>query len=91
MPTLDATRALQSSERIWEREILPALHEYIKIPNKSPAYEPRWQENMDRAVALIEAWCRRQPVAGLQLEVIRLGDRTPVILMEITGQGTPER
>ena len=88
MPTLDATRALQSSERIWEQEILPALHEYIKIPNKSPAYEPRWQENMNKAVALIEGWCRRQPVPGLQLEVIRLGDRTPVILMEIPGQGT---
>src|SRR5947209_19357799 len=88
MPTLDATRALQSSERIWEQEILPALYEYIRIPNKSPAYEPRWQENMNKAVALIEGWCRRQPVAGLQLEVIRLEDRTPVILMEIPGQGS---
>ncbi len=88
MPTLDATRALQSSERIWEQEILPALHEYIRIPNKSPAYEPRWQENMNKAVALIEAWCRARPVAGLSLEVVRLGDRTPVILMEIPGQGS---
>src|SRR5581483_1894362 len=88
MPTLDATRALQSSERIWEQEILPALHEYIRIPNKSPAYEPRWQENMNKAVALIEAWCRARPVAGLSLEVVRLGDRTPVNLMEIPGQGS---
>jgi acetylornithine deacetylase/succinyl-diaminopimelate desuccinylase-like protein len=87
MPTLDATRALQSSERIWEQEILPALHQYIRIPNKSPAYEPRWQPDMERAVALIEEWCRRQPVAGLQLEVVRLESRTPVILMEIPGQG----
>jgi acetylornithine deacetylase/succinyl-diaminopimelate desuccinylase-like protein len=87
MPTLDAPRALQSSERIWEQEILPALHQYIRIPNKSPAYEPKWQENMDRAVALIEEWCRRQPVAGLTVDVVRLPDRTPVILMEIPGQG----
>ena len=88
MPTLDATRALQSSQRIWDQEILPALQEYIRIPNKSPAYEPRWQQNMDRAVALIEAWCRRQPVAGLQVEVVRLQGRTPVILMEVPGQGS---
>jgi acetylornithine deacetylase/succinyl-diaminopimelate desuccinylase-like protein len=87
MPTLDATRALQSSEQIWEQEILPALQEYIRIPNKSPAFEPRWQQNMDRAVALIEYWCRRQPVAGLQVEVIRLPERTPVIYMEVPGQG----
>jgi acetylornithine deacetylase/succinyl-diaminopimelate desuccinylase-like protein len=87
MATLDATRALQSSERIWEQEILPALQEYIRIPNKSPAFEPRWQQNMDRAVALIEHWCRRQPVAGLQVEVIRLPERTPIIYMEVPGQG----
>ncbi|HEY4729487.1 MAG TPA: M20 family metallopeptidase [Myxococcales bacterium] len=88
MPTLDAPRALQTSQRIWDQEILPALYEYIRIPNKSPAYEPRWQQNMDRAVALIEGWCRKQPIAGLQLEVVRLPGRTPVILMEIPGEGS---
>ena len=88
MPTLDAPRALQSSQRIWDQEILPALYEYIRIPNKSPAFEPRWQQNMDRAVALIEGWCRKQPVAGLQVEVVRLPGRTPVILMEIPGEGS---
>ena len=35
MPTLDANRALQSSERIWVQEIVPALHEYIRIDRKS--------------------------------------------------------
>jgi acetylornithine deacetylase/succinyl-diaminopimelate desuccinylase-like protein len=87
MPTLDAPRALQSSERIWEQEIVPALYEYIRIPNKSPAYETRWQQNMDRAVALIEGWCRRQAIEGLTVEVIRLENRTPVIFMEVPGQG----
>src|SRR5207237_9799088 len=82
MPTLPAPRALQSSQRIWDQEILPALYEYIRIPNKSPAYEPRWQQNMDRAVALIEAWCRKQPIAGLSLEAVRLEHHTPVIYME---------
>src|SRR5881392_3139749 len=88
MPTLDAPRTLQSSQRIWEQEIVPALYEYIRIPNKSPAYDARWQQNMDRAVSLIEGWCRRQPVEGLAVEVIRLEARTPVILMEIPGQGS---
>ena len=65
MPTFDPQRALQSSQGIWDQEILPPLHEYIRIPNKSPAYEPRWQQNMDRAVALIQGWCRKQPVTRL--------------------------
>src|SRR5258708_4945015 len=87
MGNFEPEQALRSSGRIWDDEILPALHDYIRIPNKSPAYESKWQENMDRAVALIEAWCRKQPVAGLTVEVVRLPNRTPVILMEIPGAG----
>src|SRR5438105_2165984 len=87
MPNLDAKKALESSEQIWEREIVPALDEYIRIPNKSPAYEPNWQANMDLAVALIESWCRKQPIQGLKVEVVRLEKRTPIILMEIPGTG----
>ena len=41
---------------------------------------------MDKAVALIEGWCRGRPIEGMQLEVVRLEGRTPVILMEIPGQ-----
>jgi acetylornithine deacetylase/succinyl-diaminopimelate desuccinylase-like protein len=88
MPTLDAPRAVQSSQAIWDQEILPSLYEYIRIPNKSPAYEPRWQREMDRAVALIEGWCRKQPIPGLSVQVVRLEDRTPVIFMEIPGEGS---
>src|SRR2546430_6209212 len=88
MPTLDAPRALQSSQRMWDEQILPALYEYIRIPNKSPAFDPRWQQNMDRAVALIEGWCRKQPVRGLSVEVVRLENRTPVIFMEVPGEGS---
>src|ERR1041384_5145525 len=85
--SLDPKRALEESARIWESEIVPALQEYIRIPNKSPAYEPNWQANMDRAVALIEGWCSKQPVKGLQVEVVRLPGRTPVIWMEVPGSG----
>src|SRR5207253_736139 len=87
-PALRNSCALPSSQRMWDEEILPALYEYIRIPNKSPAFDPRWQQNMDRAVALIEGWCRKQPVAGLSLEVVRLENRTPVIYMEVPGQGS---
>ena len=27
----------------WDREILPALHDYIRIPNESPLFDPDWQ------------------------------------------------
>jgi acetylornithine deacetylase/succinyl-diaminopimelate desuccinylase-like protein len=84
---LDAKSAAAFSEQVWESSILPALTEYIAIPNKSPAYDPKWQEagHMDRAVALIEGWCRAQKIPGLTLEVVRLPNRTPVIYMEVPG------
>src|SRR3954467_15567867 len=85
MASLDAKQALQQSGRIWESEILPVLRDYIRIPNKSPAYEPNWQANMDRAVALIEGFCRNQPLPGLRVEVVRLAEKTPVIFMELPG------
>jgi acetylornithine deacetylase/succinyl-diaminopimelate desuccinylase-like protein len=83
--TLDANQARASAEALWEREILPSIVDYIRIPNRSPAYDPGWREagHMDRAVALIETWCRRQPIPGLTVEVVRLEGRTPVIYMEI--------
>jgi acetylornithine deacetylase/succinyl-diaminopimelate desuccinylase-like protein len=86
---MNAPEALTSSGQIWDQEILPALDRYIRIPNKSPAYDPGWRAagHMDRAVALIEQWCRAQPIPGLTVEVVRIGERTPVILMEIPGSG----
>ena len=74
----------------WDSSVLPALEEYIRIPNKSPAFDPDWQAHghMDRAVALIEAWCRAREIAGLRVEVVRLPGRTPLLFMEIPGTGS---
>jgi len=90
--TLNADRALAFSERVWEGEILPALAEYIAIPNESQAFDSAWREHghMERAVSLVEAWCRKQPIPGLVVEVHRLPERAPVILMEIPGSPAPD-
>ncbi len=74
---------------LWDGEIVPQLTEYIRIPNKSPMFDAQWAEHgyMDQAVALMEAWARAQPIAGMQLEVVRLPGRTPLIFIEIPGQG----
>jgi acetylornithine deacetylase/succinyl-diaminopimelate desuccinylase-like protein len=72
----------------WDNSIVPQLTEYIKIPNKSPLFDPNWQENghMEKAVQLIGGWCREEPIEGLTVEVIRLEGRTPLIYMEIPGE-----
>ena len=71
----------------WDDEIVPKLVDYIRIPCKSPHFDPEWAANgyIDAAVALAEHWSRRQPVPGLKIEVIRLEGRTPVLFFEIEG------
>lgn len=84
---MDPTRAQELVAKAWDESIVPSLEAYIRIPNKSPLYDPQWREHghMDRAVALIEGWCREQAIQGLSVEVVRLAGRTPVIFMEIPG------
>src|SRR5262249_47416132 len=74
-------------ERTWRASVLPALQEFIGIPNQSPAFDPDWQAHghMERAVALVVRWIEQQQVPGLMLEVVRLPGRTPLLLLEMAG------
>ena len=74
-------------ESVWADSIVPTLQDYVKIPNQSPAFDPKWQESgyMDQAVELIAGWVRAQDVPGLRLEVVRLEGRTPLLYMEVPG------
>jgi acetylornithine deacetylase/succinyl-diaminopimelate desuccinylase-like protein len=74
-------------DAFWDREILPALQEYIRIPNESPLFDPDWQAHghMERAVALVANWIRRQHVPDASLEVLQDGDHTPLLLLELPG------
>ncbi|USQ13243.1 M20 family metallopeptidase [Legionella lytica] len=72
----------------WQEEIIPSLCDYIKIPNKSPHFDAKWKEHglMDQAVDHIADWCKAHAPQGMQLEVMRLEGRTPLLFMEIPGQ-----
>lgn len=74
-------------DALWEDDILPQLAEYIRIPAKSPHFDPDWQAHghIEAAITLAMTWCQRQPVNGMQVEVVRLPGRTPVLLVEVTG------
>ena len=88
---MDANAAKAFIDRIWDQEIVPQLTEYIRIPNKSPAFDPEWQAHgyMDQAVDQFAAWAEAKlaGIDGASLEVVRLSGRTPVIFIEIPGQG----
>jgi acetylornithine deacetylase/succinyl-diaminopimelate desuccinylase-like protein len=85
---LDIRSATELVDQTWDASIVPTLVEYIAIPNQSPHFDPDWAAagHMDRAVALLEGWCRDQPIEGMTCEVVRLPGRTPALLLEIPGQ-----
>ncbi len=78
----------QNINQIWDQELIPLLCEYIKIPNKSPAFDPDWEKHgyMQQAIELIYNWCKAQPIKDMQCEIVQLPERTPIIFMEIPGQ-----
>jgi acetylornithine deacetylase/succinyl-diaminopimelate desuccinylase-like protein len=88
---MDTTRLKQFVESFWEDSILPSITEYIRIPNKSPAYDAQWVEHgyMEDAVKLMEGWARRQLAGftGAKLEVVRLPGRTPLLFIDLPGDG----
>jgi acetylornithine deacetylase/succinyl-diaminopimelate desuccinylase-like protein len=80
-------QAHRSIDRLWKNSITDELVEYIRIPAKSPHFDADWEKNgyIDDAVEHIARWCREQPIDGLQVEVVRLEGRTPLIFMEVPG------
>jgi acetylornithine deacetylase/succinyl-diaminopimelate desuccinylase-like protein len=76
-------------DQAWADDILPALHDYIAIPNVSEMYDPQWKANghMDRAVALIRDWCAARHVAGMTIEVHELPGRSPMIVIDVPAFG----
>jgi acetylornithine deacetylase/succinyl-diaminopimelate desuccinylase-like protein len=88
---IDIAKTKKFIDQCWGDEIVPTLIEYIRIPNKSPSFDPDWSAHgyMDEAVALFERWTRAKLpyLPGATLEIARLPGRTPVILIKVPGEG----
>src|SRR5580693_3821245 len=78
----------QFIENVWQSSIVERLQAYIRIPNKSPAFDPEWQSHgyMDQAIELMAEWCRNQPVPRMAVEVRRLPGKTPILLVDVPGE-----
>ena len=87
--TTFADTAIAHSADVWQTEIIPALHDYIRIPNVSPAFDPDWvaHGHMAKAVELIRSWCAERTIAGLTVELHELPGRTPLLLVDVPAFG----
>lgn len=73
----------------WDSAAIPTLQEYTRIPNRSPMFDPAWEQNgyMEQAIVLFSDWVRHQPIPGMMLDVVRAPARTPLLFIEIPGTG----
>jgi acetylornithine deacetylase/succinyl-diaminopimelate desuccinylase-like protein len=69
----------------WEKDIIPTLMEYIKIPSLSPMFDKQWETNglMAQAVQILLKYAKAQTIAGMTIELIEEKGVTPLIFIEI--------
>lgn len=72
-------------DRTWQDTITPLMCDYIRIPAKSPVFDPEWQAHghLEAAARLLADWASARPIEGLSVEIVRLAGRTPVIFCEV--------
>lgn len=89
MSTLNFDVLRQDLQPLWRGEIKKTLIDYIRIPNKSPAFDPDWERagHMDEAVALFVRWASAKLalLPGATLDVLREKGRTPLIVIDVPG------
>jgi len=72
----------------WDESIIPVLTEYIKIPNKSPSFEPDWKKkgHMDKVLKMATSWTKKHLPCDASLTVKESKGKTPLILVDIPGK-----
>jgi acetylornithine deacetylase/succinyl-diaminopimelate desuccinylase-like protein len=85
---MNSSALRQFIEKVWQTSIVERLQAYIRIPNKSPAFDPDWERHgyMDQAIELMAQWCRAQPMPRMNVEVRRLPGMTPLLLVDVPGE-----
>ena len=86
---MDSSALSDLVARRWDEDLVPRLTEYIRVPAKSPHFDPDWAASghIEKVVRQAEAWCREQPIPGLQVEVLQIPGRTPLLFFEAPGEG----
>jgi len=69
----------------FQKEIVPSLMDFIRIPNGSPSYDENWQTNgnQERAALFIKDWVEKQKLQNTYVNILQEKDRTPFIYIEI--------
>jgi len=84
---MDATKTEAYVSAFWDEYIVPTITDYIRIPNKSPAFDPDWEANgyMEEVLQMSLDWLENHPIEGAEVHVGRKDGVTPLIVVDIPG------
>ncbi len=84
---MDQNKLQEFIRRTWDDSIVERISAYVRIPNKSPMFDPQWEAHghMEAAARLMCDWCRTQPLAA-SATVQRLPGKTPLLFVDIPGE-----
>lgn len=85
---MDLEQLRAAVNKVWDDSIVERLTAYVRIPNKSPMFDPQWETHghMEAAIQLMADWCRAQPVRGMKVDIKRLPGKTPLLLVDVPGE-----
>jgi len=88
---INMERLTRYIDTTWDESIVPALSEYIRIPNKSVHFDPQWEQHghMLRAAELMKQWCEEHALPGMKIEIVRLPGLTPLLYIDVPASGNP--
>jgi len=85
---MNSKKLAEFIDHAWDSSIVDRLVAYVRIPNKSPMFEPEWERNghMLAAANLMADWCRAQPIAGMKVDLRQIPGRTPLLFVDVPGE-----
>ena len=84
---MKSDKLIKHIHNFWDNKIVPTLVEYIKIPNKSPSFDPDWEKHghMHKVLELAVQWTEINKPDGSVITVKNSPGRTPLLLLDIPG------
>eukprot|EP01083_Nonionella_stella_P046907 125601_1 len=68
----------------WETNALPALEDFVRIPNTSPEFNGSPADAL-KAAQFMKAYVDKQEMAGCTADLRTCGDKTPMLVITIDG------
>ncbi len=86
---MDLTELQRFVSDRWDEAIVPRLIDYVRVPAKSPAFDPSWAAHghLGAVVRAAHDWARAQAIAGLEVEIVAIDGRTPCLFFDVPATG----